>query len=167
MLTDLRRALNGALSALPTARRPSVRRAPEEDWLFSSDVPRLTDEKTLRAFIARLTEEGWRCEARGGLLWLDHAIPVPEAAASKGALPPGERGCAVSLLRRHPGGPWDMRAARAIAKAAEQGGPSLERLCRQLHLAWAAGLRAGTPLPSALLPLLEAACRQNEKEEGR
>lgn len=161
MLRALRAEAAAALSACPAWRKPALRRSREADFLLATDLPLAADAAVAEAFIRQMQGRGWRVAARGGWLLLDHALPAPVDPGLTAA--PGEMGCALWLLRRHPGGEAPADALRALAKASESGEPALERLCRDWHGTWAASLRLRQPLPGRLAPYLAMAIDQQTK----
>ena len=60
----------------------------------------------------------------------------------------------MSLLLRHPDAAPAEDFIRAVVKAADAGRQPFERLCGQLHAAFAERLRRHEKLPGALLPYL-------------
>lgn len=155
MLTALRAEAAALLSACPTRRRPALRRSDDPTFLLATDLPLAAEAAVAEAFTHQMEAQGWRIVPRGGWLLMDHALPMP---ADPGlATAPGEMGCALWLLRRHPGGEAPADALRALVKAAEAGPGPLERLCREWHAAWAEALRRHITLPGGLAPYLAAA----------
>ena len=142
MLTAARAEARELMRGLPTMRTPQLRRALPDDWMLATDLPQLTDADTLRAF-RRLAEAwGWRVSGEGGWLMLDKpdllALPAfPEQP------PGGEKGCVLSLLRRHPEWSGDTLALRLMARASELPGPAAEALYLRIHRRWAEALRDG------------------------
>lgn len=159
MLAALRAELRTLLSAVPSARPAVLRRSDRADMLLACDLPLAADEQAAAAFTQALTARGWTVLPQAGWLLLDKPVPVP---AVPDAIPTliGELGCVLSLLRRHPDDVCDEQTVRAVVKAAEQGAPALERLCKQLHADWAEALRLGRPLPGRLLPYLIQAAKE-------
>ena len=153
MLSALRAQVNAELLRLEVNRRPALRRSDDPEALLATDLPLAASAETAEGFVRRLRELGWRVwMAANGWLLLDAPVPAPEAAMS--ALPAGECGCCVSILRRHPDEGDASGMIRALVKAADAGRQPFERLCSQLHGQLAALLRRREPLPSALLPYL-------------
>ena len=160
MLTALRQEVQQLLAAVPTSRRPALRRSDEADALFATDLPFLADT----ADFCRLAEKhGWRTRMHGGWLLLDK-LPNPPMMPDEIPDAPGELGCCLSLLIRHPDDAADDRLLRALLKSADAGGQALEKYCRALHRDLAACLRMHTPLPGHLLPYL---CRAAEERTGK
>lgn len=152
MLTALRETAWAELAVTPAARKPALRRSDDPEALLATDLPLIADAAAVEAFLSRMTARGWRVWRAGDWLLLDAEVPPPESGEP--AAPGGEPGCCVSLLMRHPEGAPDRALIRAVAKAAEEGYPALERLCGRLHAAWAAALREHRDLPGGLLPYL-------------
>ena len=161
MLTALRQQVNARLAALPLRRKPALRRSDHADFLLATDLPLTCDEAATALFIRQMEADGWRVERVNSWLWLDHAVPIPEAPPCTAA---GELGCLISLLERHPGGPAAAADIRALVKASEAPGPVLSRLCAAWHRDWAVRLRKGEPLPGGLLPYLYACAHSTESE---
>lgn len=156
MLTALRQEVQALLATVPTVRRPALRRSDDENALFATDLPLLADA----ADFCRLAEKhGWRTQMLNGWLLLDK-LPNPPMMPEKIPDAPGELGCCLSLLARHMDDAADDVQLRALLKAADAGGPALERYARALHRDLAAHLRTHTPLPGQLLPYL---CRAAEE----
>ena len=86
------------LATVPTLRRPALRRSEDANALFATDLPLLADA----ADFCRLAEKhGWRTWMQGGWLLLDK-LPNPPDMPTKIPDAPGELGCCLSLLARHP-----------------------------------------------------------------
>lgn len=147
MTGELRASLRALLEAVPCRRPPALRRSDEADWLFATDLPLAACGEALEAFRQKAKEAGWRIEQRGGWLLLDHAVIPPQGRFDADA--PGETGCCLSLLLRHPGGASTEAERRALFKAGEQRGV-LERLMAAWHREWAERLRRGEALPADL-----------------
>lgn len=156
MLTALRQEVQALLAAVPTSRRPALRRSDAADALFATDLPLLAD---VSDFCRLAAAHGWRTRMRNGWLLLDK-LPNPPEMPPQIPDAPGELGCCLSLLARHPDDAADDVQLRALLKAADAGGPALERYARALHRDLAARLRTHTPLPGQLLPYL---CRAAEE----
>ena len=152
MLTALRQQVQGMLYAVPTQRKPALRRSDALDALFATDLPLIADADAISGFVAEMERHGWTVRPLNGWLMLDAPVPAPEAAIP--AVLTGECGACISLLLRHPEDAPAEAFIRAVAKAAEAGRQPFERLCVQLHGEFAARLRAHQPLPGALLPYL-------------
>lgn len=161
MLTPLRQEVREALGETPAERRPALRRSDDPEALLATDLPLVASGAAVEAFAARMRARGWRVWQAGEWLLLDAEVPTPEAGVPDDLS--GEAGCCASLLERHNGGETDRAAIRAVVKAAESGGPALERLCGRWHAAWAAALREHRDLPGGLLPYL---CRAIERTQG-
>lgn len=159
MLTALRQQVNARFAALPLRRKPALRRSDHADFLLATDLPLTCDEATAALFVAQMEADGWHVEPVNGWLWLDHPVPVPEASPCTA---PGELGCLISLLERHPGSTADAADIHALVKASEAPEAVLERLCAAWHRNWAERLRRHEPLPGGLLPYLYALCKTNE-----
>ena len=165
MLSAAREALNLLLSGIRTRRKPAVRRASDDDWMFATDLPLAADEAGTERFVHLASADGWRVgRTENGWLLLDRPSLIPGVTERTGALPPGEAGALISLLERHPSDTADERALRAVAKAAEEGAAALDRLCARLHADWAEKLRGHEKLPGALLPYLCAAAKETEEK---
>ena len=152
MLTALRTQVQGALYAVPAKRKPALRRSDLAEALFATDLPLVADAAQVEAFCIHMTELGWRCGLHKGWLTLDAPIPVPDASIPDAA--GGECGCCISLLLRHQENAPAEELIRAVVKAADAGRQPFERLCGQLHAAFAEKLRRHEKLPGALLPYL-------------
>lgn len=159
MLTALRAAVNARFDALPLRRKPALRRSDDEAYLLATDLPLTCDEATAARFISMMEADGWRVTQVGDWLWLDHPVPVPDAAPTAAC---GELGCLIALLERHPGGAADPAEIRALVKAQEA--RTLDRLCATWHREWAVRLRRRAPLPGTLLPWLYACAHQQKSE---
>ena len=147
------------LATVPTLRRPALRRSDDANALFATDLPLLADA----ADFCRLAEKhGWRTWIHGGWLLLDK-LPNPPDMPTKIPGAPGELGCCLSLLARHPDDTADGTLLRALLKSADAGGQAMEKYCRMLHRDLAARLRTHNPLPGRLLPYL---CRAAEERTG-
>lgn len=147
------------LATVTTLRRPALRRSEDANALFATDLPLLADA----ADFCRLAEKhGWRTWMQGGWLLLDK-LPNPPDMPTKIPDEPGELGCCLSLLARHPDDTADDALLRALLKSADAGGQAMEKYCRMLHRDLAARLRTHNPLPGRLLPYL---CRAAEERTG-
>ena len=155
MLTALRQQVQSVLYAVPASRKPALRRADAADALFATDLPLIAEADAVQGFIADMEQRGWTVVERNGWLLLDAAVPVPEYTVT--TAPAGECGCCISLLLRHMDDAPAEEHIRAVVKAADAGKQPFERLCGQLHGAFAAQLRQHQPLPGKLLPYLCAA----------
>ncbi len=158
MLTEVRARINAALASVPASRRPALRRSDDPGALLATDLPLVAEPSAVRAFSDTLTAEGFRVMPRNGWLLLDAPVPAPETDVLADV--PGEAGCCLSLLVRHPDDGDAADAIRAIVKAAEAGRQPFERLCARLHADLAGKLRLHQSLPGAALPHLCAACRR-------
>ena len=159
MLSALRQELQEMLATVPTLRRPALRRSEDANARFATDLPLLADA----ADFCRLAEKhGWRTWIHGGWLLLDK-LPNPPDMPTKIPDAPGELGCCLSLLARHPDDTVDGTLLRALLKSADAGGQAMEKYCRMLHRDLAARLRTHNPLPGRLLPYL---CRTAEERTG-
>lgn len=152
MLTALRQQVQSILYAVPTKRKPALRRSDALDALFATDLPLIAAAEAVAAFIADMEGLGWTVRERSGWLTLDAAVPVPEYTIPEA--PAGECGCCISLLLRHREEAASEEYIRAVTKAAEAGKLPFERLCAQLHGEFAVCLREHRPLPGGLLPYL-------------
>lgn len=157
MLTALRTQVQGVLYAVPSKRKPALRRSDAPDALFATDMPLVVEETAVRAFMAEMTRLGWTVSERNGWLTLDTAVPAPKYQVPETLT--GECGCCISLLLRHPDTAPEADVIRAVVKAADAGKLPFERLCSQLHGEFAARLRRHEALPGALLTYL---CRAYE-----
>ncbi|MBR4712022.1 MAG: hypothetical protein IKP10_08290 [Clostridia bacterium] len=163
MLRAAREAAVELMRGIPAARRPALRRANEAGWMLATDLPLIADEAGREHFLTLAREAGWRTgRTPGGWVLLDRLDLLPQAPPPD-RLPDGEAGALISLLARHPSDGTDDEALRAIAAAAEQGRPQLDRLCAALHAAWARALRRHEKIPGALMPYLCAAVRETEE----
>lgn len=158
MLTAMRRQVQACLASVPCRRRPALRRTDNPDFLLMTNLPQAASPQDVAAFAQALRHLGWRVEEIPGWLLLDGPIPVPACPAP--ASYPGEAGCCAWLLQHHPGGDAPLDMLRALVKAAEQGAPQVEKLCRAWHGQLAAMLRRHQPLPGGLLPYLCAAMKE-------
>ena len=103
------------LATVPTLRRPALRRSEDANALFATDLPLLADA----ADFCRLAEKhGWRTWMQGGWLLLDK-LPNPPDMPTKIPDAPGELGCCLSLLARHPDDTVDDTLLRALLKSAD------------------------------------------------
>lgn len=152
MLTALRTQVQSALYAVPAKRKPALRRSDLADALFATDLPLVADAAQVEAFCIHMTEQSWRCGLHNGWLTLDAPIPAPAAGIPDA--PSGECGCCISLLLRHSEDAPADDLIRAVVKAADAGRQPFERLCGQLHAAFAERLRRHEKLPGALLHYL-------------
>ena len=157
MLTALRTQVQGVLYAVPAKRKPALRRSDVPDALFATDLPLVAEESAVAAFTADMTRLGWTIAWRNGWLTLDAPVPAPPYPAPD--MLTGECGCCISLLLRHQDDAPAEDFIRAVVKAADAGKMPFDRLCGQLHGAFAARLRRHEALPGALLPYL---CRAQE-----
>lgn len=165
MLRALRETVQAALYAVPARRKPALRRSDLPDALFATDLPLAADEAAVAGFSAAMKGMGWRCDERNGWLVLDATVPVPDACIPERLV--GECGCCISLLLRHPDRATAEDYIRSVVKAADAGCIPFERLCGQLHAAFAERLRMHQPLPGGLLPYLCFAYQQLYNEGGR
>ena len=156
MLTALRQEAQALLATVPTSRRPALRRSEDENALFATDLPLLAD---VSDFCRRAEKHGWRTRMQNGWLLLDK-LPNPPEMPMRIPDAPGELGCCLSVLARHPDDAADDKLLRALLKAADAGGQAMEKYARALHRDLAARLRTHTPLPGQLLPYL---CRAAEE----
>ena len=152
MLTVLRTQVQSALYAVPTRRKPALRRSDAPDALFATDLPLVAGAAAVEAFRTDMAARDWHSELRNGWLILDAPVPVPEYTLPNALA--GEGCCCISLLLRHPDSAPAGDYIRAVCKAAEAGRQPFERLCAQLHGEFAARLRRHEPLPGAMLPYL-------------
>ena len=159
MLGEMRREVREELDRCPVSRPAVLRRSDLPDALLACDLPTVADEATVAAFIASMEERGWT--VRRAVIWLilDKPVPAPTCPETP-VTATGEAANVISLLERHQNDVQDVEAVRAVVKAAEAGPRNLERLCRQLHGAWAEKLRLDQPLPGALLPYLYEATKE-------
>lgn len=167
MLRPLRGQLQELMADIPVMRRPALRRCDAPDALLATDLPLIAGEDAVQAFMLAARAAGWRMYALpNGWLALDHDVPVP--AVEDDVNVPGEAGCCLSLLRRHPGGAAESEMLRALVRADEAGKSQLERLLSAWHRDFAARLREHRALPGGLVPYL---CKAMEhhwmKEEGQ
>ena len=166
MLTSLRAELNALLLQAAPRRRPAVRRASQENWLFATDVPLLVHEGELARLLQSLESGGWHGELRDGWLYLAHALPKPVHRPLHE--PEGACGCVLSVLRRHPeSSAVPDELLYGLAKAAEQGTAKLEKYCETLHRQLAQQLRRRNPLPAGLIPYLLEAAACAEKSDAK
>lgn len=152
MLRALRAQVQANFEGMTLLRRPALRRADAPDALLATNLPQVTDAAGADAFCREMRRLGWQCSLRAGWLLLD--APVPAPAAPVPAALEGECGCCISLLLRHPDQGDAAEDIRRVVKAADAGRKPFERLCGQLHAAFAEDLRRGRPLPGILLPYL-------------
>lgn len=157
MLAPLREELHALFAQSNPCRPPALRRADGDDWLFFSDLPLVIEHDRLQAVIRAARERGWTVLETGDGLYADHEIALPVSKELQA--PTGEVACVLSLLERHPSNVVDRAALRALAKAEEQGGDKVEKLCGRWHAAFAQRLRNREALPSHLLPYLRAAAK--------
>lgn len=156
MLAAMRAQIQQALYAVPARRRPALRRTDAPDALLATDLPLVAGEEDVAAFIEAIGRWGWRVTPREGWLQLDADVPVPMSDVPKDL--PGEAGCCISLLLRHPGADCPAALIRSVVKAADAGKQPFERLCGKLHADMAAALRRHDALPGGLLRYLCQAC---------
>lgn len=161
MLTALRREVQAHLACVPVQRKPALRRTDDPDALLMCDLPRITKQEDVAAFITVLEAEGWRVRQEVGWLLLDHDVPEPEWAWPEAY--PGEWGCCLWLLRQHPGEALAQGYIRELVKAAEQGQERVEWLCRRWHGEFAARLREHQLLPGGLVSYLCAAMKEETR----
>ena len=162
MLSAERALLRALLDAAGASRPPALRRALGDDALLATDLPLCAGEAETAAFAEAARAAGWKVARAGGWLTLDR-IPAP-CGRVPAALPGGELGCCIALLRRHPGGGADPAWIRRLLKAAEAGPGELEQICGELHGTLAVLLRQRSILPGGLLPYLEdLACETEAK----
>lgn len=152
MLTKLRGDVRAAMDGLPLTRRPALRRSDDPDMLLATDLPLVADDEVVERFLARMKRMGVLVSRQGNWLLMNAELDAPEHSVPARA--DGELGCCISLLERHPSNGTDARALRALAKAVECGRGEVQRLCAELHAAWAGMLRQHQELPGALLPYL-------------
>ena len=152
MLSDMRAQVQRVLYAVPAKRKPALRRSDAPDALLATDLPLAADASAVEAFRAELACMGWYTTEKNGWLMLDAPVPAPEYQVPAALI--GECGCCISLLLRHPDDAPSKDLIRAVVKAADAGKIPFERLCGQLHEAFAERLRRNEPLPGALLPYL-------------
>ena len=152
----LRRELQSLLDPCPASRPPFLRRSLLPDRLLCTDLPAVAHPADVQAFLRHAADAGWRTSLQDGLIQL---AKLPEAPLLS-EMPPcgGETACAVSLLSRHPGGPFREEELFSLLKAAEE--KKLERLCTGWHRDWAARLRRHEALPGELLPWLVNAVKE-------
>ena len=152
----LRLELQPLLDQCPASRPPFLRRSLLPDWLLCTDLPAVAEPADVLVFLRLAEEAGWHASPEGGLIQLAR---LPEAPPLSD-LPPcsGETACAVSLLSRHPGGPFRKEELFALLKASEE--KKLEHLCADWHRDWAARLHRHEALPGELLPWLVNAIKE-------
>lgn len=158
MLISLRRQVQECLACIPCRRRPALRRTDDPAFLLMTDLPQAAFSADVAGFAADLRLRGWTVKEAPGWLLLDHSLSAP--ACLPPASYPGEAGCCLWLLQRHPGGDAPPDMLRALAKAAECGMPQVERLCKAWHGQLAAMLRLHQPLPGGLTPYLCAVMKE-------
>ncbi|MDD6051459.1 MAG: hypothetical protein PUC00_09400 [Clostridiales bacterium] len=161
MLRELRMQLRPLLEAVPAQRKPALRRSDAPDALLATDLPLIASPDAVAAFRANVARLGWHTALRNGWLILDAPVPAPDAPIPASFT--GECGCCISLLMRHKEAAPAQDVIRAIVKAAEAGPIPLERLCKQLHVEFAARLRQHAPLPGDALPYFCVAYRAIHK----
>ncbi len=163
MLKELRLAVMRQWEDLSPERKPALRRSDAPGYLLATDAPKVLSATDTDVFAARLTALGWQMDRKGDWLWLDAPVPVPEEVPDAWT---GETGCCVSILRRaesHQQAPCDEETRewiRLIVKAAEKGGDALHRTAGELHGCLAEKLRLKSPLPTLLIPYLNAAAKE-------
>lgn len=157
MLKTLRAQVQGVLYAVPANRKPSLRRSDAPDALLATDLPLIAGAEEVARFCAEIGQLGWKVTMRRDWLTLDVPVPVPDAVMDESGA--GECACCIALLKRHRGDAPAEADIRAVVKAADAGRQPFERLCAQMHAAYAARLRRHEPLPGALLPYLCEASR--------
>lgn len=134
------------MATVPTLRRPALRRSDDANALFATDLPLLADA----ADFCRLAEKhGWRTWMQGGWLLLDK-LPNPPDMPTKIPDAPGELGCCLSLLARHPDDTADDALLRALLKSADAGRSGAGKILPCAHRDLAARLRTHNPLPGTL-----------------
>ena len=134
------------ISSLPVRRKPALRRSPEADFLFSTDLPACAEAAVCLTFLSRVRRLGWDAhEAAGWIQLRKQGNTLP--AGWLPAHPAGEVSCLIALLARHGGTGDSTREIIALIKAREEGPAALEGACRAMHAEWAARLRRHEPLP--------------------
>lgn len=158
MLTQARALLNGLMAALPTSRKPALRRSDVPGFTLATDLPLCADETTVADFVQQAAARGCRAVLSNGWLLLDPVIRVSISASS---VVPGdsEAACLISLLHRHPDTIHDPECIRRLARACDAGSGAMARLYPQLHHEWAQRLRRHEPLPD-VLPYLLYCCEK-------
>ena len=150
------------LAAVPAGRKPALRRTDAPDALLATDLPLIAEEDDLSAFVAVVMAKGWRVGfLPNGWMTLDHDVSVMETEIPRDV--PGEMGCCLSLVERHPGGETDAAYIRALVKAEDAGTMELEKLCRLWHRDFARRLRMKQSLPGVLPYLCMAVKRHGVK----
>lgn len=152
MLTSLRSELTALFAQAAPGRRPALRRANDDAWLFASDLPQVVDHDGLACVMKAARERGYTVQEANGWLYIDHELLPPMATGSQETT--GEVACVISLLERHPSPCVEKSALRALAKAREQGTEKVEALCRRWHADFAQRLRRHEALPSHLISYL-------------
>ena len=146
-MNELRQEIRELLADTECVRPAALRRSRQEDYLFSTDLPKAASAEAAEGFRRKAEEAGWRTEASDGWIELDR---IPETLPA-GFIPenPGPAArCCAGLLRRHPGKRRNGdREKRFLLKAAEEGPEAYQKACGSLHRDWAAALRKGEALP--------------------
>ena len=133
----------------PTTRRPVLRRSLSEDWLYSTDLPCVSDKENLTLFLQAIRNAGWEYTEEKGWILMRKPAGEPPEGWYDGPFGP-ETACCLSLLDRH-----ENQAAsetetvqRILIKAGEEGERKYEAACACIHRDWAERLRRGEPLPT-------------------
>ncbi len=147
-MNALRKELQELIRIPQTTRPPVLRRSLQEDWLYSTDLPSVSDSENLTLFLEAIRNKGWEyTEEKGWILTRKPAEEPPEGWYD-GLLGP-EAACCLSLLERHEKQATDEPEAiqRTLIKAGEEGEKKYEEVCAGIHRNWAERLRRGEPLP--------------------
>ena len=148
-MNALRKELQELMQIPQTARKPVLRRSLPDDWLYSTDLPAVSDKENQTLFLQAIVNAGWEyTEEKGWILMRKPAGEPPEGWYDG---PPGpEAACCLSLLDRH-----EKQAVeepepvqRMLIKAGEEGEKQYEAACACIHRDWAERLRRGEPLPA-------------------
>ena len=151
-MINLRNELRNLLADEKTAHPATIRRCRQEDYLYATNLPQLSDEENILYFIRNAETSGWRTEMKDGWILLDRIPEEPPKRAFPEITGP-EAGCCASLLQRHPQsrGNEGSREIRMLIKAGEENAEAYERVCGILHREWSAALRNGLKLPEISL----------------
>ena len=145
----LRKELQELMQIPQTTRQPVLRRSLPEDWLYSTDLPCVSDKENLSLFLQAIRNAGWEyTEEKGWILMRKPAAEPPEGWYD-GSFGP-EPACCLSLLDRHEKQTTEEAETvqRVLIKAGEEGEKKYEAACACIHRNWAERLRRGELLPA-------------------
>ena len=147
-MNALRKELQELMKIPQTTRKPVLRRSLPEDWLYSTDLPSVSDTGNLTLFLEGIRNKGWEHREEKGWILMRKKAGDPPEGWYDGQFGP-EAACCLSLLDRHEKQATDGPEAvqRMLIKAGEEGEKKYEEACAGLHRNWAERLRRGEPLP--------------------